>query len=214
MEAEKTMKITWLGHSCFQVESDGYAVVFDPYEDGYVPGLRPLRVKGNLVLCSHNHGDHNAVQTVDLLPVEGCPFTVKEIPTFHDDQGGTLRGENRIHILDNGSLRIAHLGDLGCDLDPEQEKALLDLDAVMIPVGGFYTIDAVQAKHLVDRIRPRVVIPMHYRSERFGFDVLGTLEDFTEQCELVAEYPGDSLELTKETRSHIAVLKLPDEGSR
>ena len=55
---------------------------------------------------------------------------------------------------------------------------------------------------------------MHYRSERFGFDVLGTLEDFTEQCELVAEYPGDSLELTKETRSHIAVLKLPDEGSR
>lgn len=212
MEAERAMKITWRGHSCFQVESEGYVVVLDPYEDGYVPGLGPLRVKGNLVLCSHNHGDHNAVRTVDRMPADKSPFTVTEILSFHDDQGGALRGENRIHILDNGSLRIAHLGDLGCDLNPEQEKALRDLDALMIPVGGFYTIDAVQARHIVDRIRPRVVIPMHYRSGRFGFDVLGTLDDFTGQCEVVVEYPGDCLELTKDTRPHVAVLNLPDEG--
>lgn len=208
MNHEKAMRITWRGHSCFEVESEGYVIVLDPYEDGYVPGLKPLRLNASQVLCSHGHGDHNAVQVVTVTPQEHSPFTVTAVASCHDDQGGAQRGPNTIHILDNGSLRIAHLGDLGCVLNEEQEKALTGLDAVMIPVGGFYTIDARQAKEIVDRIRPRVVIPMHYRSEAFGFDVLGTLDDFTGQCEVVVEYPGDTLELTEETEPHVAVLGL------
>ena len=78
----------------------------------------------------------------------------------------------------------------------------------MIPIGGFYTIDANQAKALIDQIQPRVTIPMHYRSEHFGYDVLGTLEDFTKLCDCVVEYPGNSIELNEEMLQQTAVLKL------
>ena len=110
--------------------------------------------------------------------------------------------------MDDGSVRAAHLGDLGCGLTAEQKEQLKGLDALMIPVGGFYTIDAVRAKAIVDELQPKVVIPMHYRSEAFGYDVLGTVDDFTELFELVVEYPGNALEVTEETVPHTAVLVL------
>ena len=110
--------------------------------------------------------------------------------------------------MDDGSVRAAHLGDLGCGLTAEQKEQLKGLDALMIPVGGFYTIDAVQAKAIVDELQSKVVIPMHYRSEAFGYDVLGTVDDFTELFELVVEYPGNALEVTEETAPHTAVLVL------
>lgn len=202
-----SMRITWLGHSCFKVESQGYAVIFDPYEDGRVPGFKPLRETADLVLCSHEHGDHNFRAGIELTDHGPLPFQVTEIAAFHDDHHGELRGSNTIRILDDGCLKIAHLGDLGCGLNEDQAAQLEGLDAVMIPVGGFYTIDAAQARKLVERIHPRVAIPMHYRSETFGYDVLGTLDAFTDQCDLVVEYPGNGLELTKETEPHTAVLK-------
>ena len=135
------------------------------------------------------------------------PFTVTEIHTWHDEAQGTKRGTNCIRIFDDGSYRVAHLGDLGCELEPEQTEQLKGLDAVMIPVGGFYTIDAAQAKALIDQIQPRVTIPMHYRGESFGYDVLGTLEDFTALCDCVVEYPGNSIELNEEMLQQVAVVK-------
>jgi len=119
-----------------------------------------------------------------------------------------LRGLNKIHILDDGVFKCAHLGDLGCELTAEEIEELRGLDLLMIPIGGFYTIDAAQAKKLVDRIQPKVVIPMHYRGEGFGFDVLATVDAYTDQCELVVEYPNHMLELSKETEPHTAVLQL------
>lgn len=208
MAAESSMKITWLGHACFKVESGEYAVVIDPYEDNYVAGLGKIRETADKVLCTHGHRDHNYVEAVTLQEKWGRPFEVTAIPTWHDDKQGALRGENTMYILDNGSLRVAHLGDLGCDLTEEQEKQLGGLDAVMIPVGGYYTIDARQAKQVVDRIRPRVVIPMHYRGGDFGYDVLGTLDEFTDLCDVVVEYPGNELEIFADTEPHVAVLKV------
>ena len=122
---------------------------------------------------------------------------------------GTKRGNNCIRIFDDGTYRVAHLGDLGCELEPDQIEQLKGLDAVMIPIGGFYTIDARQAKALIDQIQPRVTIPMHYRGEGFGYDVIGTLEAFTALCDCVVEYPGNSLELNGEMLQQTAVLKLP-----
>lgn len=207
MANNEIMKITWLGHSCFKVETRGYAVVIDPYEDGYVPGLKPLRETANHVLCSHKHGDHNYRAAVRVVENGPSPFRITAVLTYHDDRQGELRGSNTIHILDDGSLRVAHLGDLGCELSDEQAGLLTGLDAVMIPVGGCYTIDARQAKDLVDRIRPKVVIPMHYRGERFGFDVLADVGAFTDLCDVVVEYPDCFLELTEETEPHTAVLR-------
>ena len=103
---------------------------------------------------------------------------------------------------------MAHLGDLGCTLEPEQMEKLKGLDALMIPVGGFYTIDAKQAKALVDQLQPRVTIPMHYRGDGFGYEVTGPLEDYLALCrdQNVVRYPGNTLELTPDTPAQTAVL--------
>lgn len=201
------VKITWLGHSCFKVESKGYVVIFDPYENGYVPGVRLNRQIADLVLCSHEHGDHNARSMVDIREGKPSPFQVQTVFTYHDDKKGALRGENLIHILDDGIFRIAHAGDLGCDLLPEQKETLKGLDVLMIPVGGYYTIDARQAKKIVDVIKPRIVIPMHYKGEKFGFDVLAFLEDYTNLCDDVMYYDGNTLELTTDLPGQTAILK-------
>ena len=184
------MIIVWHGHACFTLASEQGPLAIDPFVDHYVPGLSPLKLTAEQVLCSHSHGDHGAAQ---LVPLSGrpTPFEVETLDTFHDPEQGTLRGKNTVHILSAEGLRVAHLGDLGCMPTPEQVETLKGLDAVLIPVGGFYTIDAAQAKALVDDINPRVVVPMHYRSDSFGFDVLGTVEDYAALCdEMLARMEG------------------------
>ena len=170
------MKLTLLGHSCFAVESGGYRVVLDPY---YVESYPPLHTSANEVLCSHHHRDHDSVEAAELTPRWGSPFTVETVQAFHDDQGGALRGTNTIHVLAAEGLRVVHLGDLGHELSGEQLAPLRGCDTLLIPVGGFYTIDAETAKRVADAIAPRVIVPMHYRGEGFGFDELGTLDAFT-----------------------------------
>ena len=201
------MKITYLGHSCFRVESQGWAIVLDPYGADSVPGYRPVQETADQGLCSHGHRDHGAVEQVTLRQGGASPFTVEALDAWHDDQQGALRGPDTIHILDDGQCRVAHLGDLGCALTPEQKDKLRGLTALMIPVGGYYTIDAAQASALADELSPAVVIPMHYRGEGFGYDVIGPLEDFTALRSGVREHPGSVLELGPETPRQTAVLK-------
>lgn len=205
------MKITWIGHSCFKIEKDGYSIILDPYEDGSVPGLAPVREQANMVLCSHEHGDHNARHTVKVTEAEGFPFTVTEIRTWHDDEKGAKRGSNIIHIISDGSMRIAHFGDLGCEPDAGQMEQLLGLDAALIPVGGFYTINGVQAAKLIKGLQPGLVIPMHYRDDEkgVGFGVIGTVEQFTDQQEDVSAIPASQLELvaSKDMPGKVFVLQ-------
>ena len=172
------MTITYLGHSCFKVESRGYVVVLDPYEEGSVPGYGPVREEADAVLCSHGHRDHGAVGCVALRQGEVSPFAVETIHTWHDDRQGVLRGPDTIHILDDGQCRVAHLGDLGCELTPEQKEKLKGLTALLIPVGGYYTVDAVTAKGICDALKPRTVVPMHYRFGSYGFANIGTADAF------------------------------------
>ena len=196
------MTITWIGHSCFKIESNGFTLILDPYEDGYVPGLKPLRETADMVLCSHDHGDHNAKDLVEIKEGKNCPFTITTIDTFHDEVQGAKRGPDKIHIIDDGNVRIAHLGDLGCELEDEQIQQLKDLDVCMIPVGGYYTIDGKQAAELVHLIQPKIVIPMHYRNDKagFGFDVISTVEDFAECMDSV----------TRLDQSFVSMDDLPD----
>lgn len=200
------MTLTYLGHSCFLVESQGYGIVLDPYEPGSVPGYAPVQAQADQVLCSHEHRDHHGVDQVTLRQGAASPFQITTISTWHDDQQGALRGPNTIHILDDGQCRIAHLGDLGCELTGAQKEQLKGLTALLIPVGGFYTIDAAQAKALAEELQPQVVIPMHYRGEGFGYDVIGPLKDFTSLWDHVTEYPGSKLELTPQFPWQVAVL--------
>lgn len=178
------MKITWIGHSCFKIESKGCSIILDPYADGSVPGYKPIRERVNAVFCSHGHGDHNGVSCVEIIPDAEFPFTVTTVETYHDDQMGKLRGKNIIHIIDDGECRIAHLGDIGCSLNEEQIRILSDLDAVMIPVGGYYTINAVQAEEMIEQIKPKMVLPMHYRDTKedivYGYDEIEGISKFLE----------------------------------
>lgn len=201
------MKITWLGHSCFAIESHGYRIVLDPYQDGSVPGLAPVRIEADRVLCSHGHSDHCGTECVSLRQGASSPFAVETIDTWHDDKNGAKRGPNTIHILDDGQFRIAHLGDLGCELTPAQKDRLRSLSALLIPVGGFFTINAAQAKELAGELMPAVVIPMHYRGKGFGFPVIGKVERFTKLCGNAVFYSGSELELAPQTGGQTAVLK-------
>ncbi len=200
--------ITWLGHACFKLETQGYSIVLDPYSDGFPPGFSPLRVTANRVLCSHMHGDHGNVGAVTLAGEDApCPFSIKTVSCLHDDAGGTKRGMNLIHVLEAGGLKIAHFGDIGCALDGGQLAEIGRPDAAMIPVGGYYTIGAAEAKALADQLGARVVIPMHYRSSSFGFTNIGELSEFTALCEDAVEYEGNSIELDENTASQTAVLR-------
>ena len=93
------MKITWIGHSCFKIEEGGHSIVIDPYDDNYVPGLKPVRESAQVVLASHEHGDHNARNRVTLVPGGEGPFTITKIETYHDPEKGALRGRNTIHVI-------------------------------------------------------------------------------------------------------------------
>ena len=169
------MKIEWFGHSCFRINE---SLVIDPYQDGSVPGLPNLRVSANKVICSHQHADHNGADCVKIVPGDDSAFAITEIPSWHDNQQGALRGPNTIFVIKCENLRVAHLGDLGCKLDDTQKRQLQNLDILMIPVGGFFTIDADQAASIAKELKPKCIIPMHFRGDGFGYDVLGTVDLF------------------------------------
>lgn len=202
------MKLIWNGHSCFTVETAQGTLVLDPYADHYVTGLGALKLEADGVLCSHDHRDHGAEEVVRRSG-KPCGIQVEKINTFHDEVGGAKRGVNVIHILSAEGMRAVHCGDLGCELTPEQLDKLRGADVLLVPVGGFYTIDAAQAKQLVDEVRPRVVIPMHYRGDGFGYEVLARVEDYLALCDDVVCYESNVLELTKDTPAQTAVLTYP-----
>lgn len=171
--------LTWYGHSCFKLDFDGITgVVFDPYDKGSVPGVEmPDGVCADEALSSHDHKDHNALDRVSLtgrLPA----YDIKVIYSYHDDCRGTKRGTNKIHIIEMDGFRAAHFGDLGCTLTDAQLELLQGLDLALLPVGGHFTIDPAQAKALMDAIKPRVTVPMHYRRGDMGYDLIAELDDF------------------------------------
>ena len=205
------IKITWLGHSCFAVEKDDYRIIFDPYEDGAVPGLPALKEEADKVLCSHGHGDHGAAEVISIrkdADKKVCPFTIEEIHSFHDDAKGTKRGPNTIFILSDGEYRIAHMGDIGCFPTPEQMEKLKDLTVMLVPVGGFYTMEPGDIHRLVNELEPQIVVPMHYRSDKFGYDVIAELSKYTDACDDVVIYDGPDLMLPEDGFQQTAVLGL------
>ena len=128
------MTITWLGHSCFMLECSGFRVLLDPYHE--VQGLPDISVEADAVYCSHDHFDHGWTENIRLTANKENPFTVKEIQSFHDDQGGALRGRNMIRTFTAEGLTVAHLGDLGHQLSAAQLAEIGHCDVILIPVGG------------------------------------------------------------------------------
>lgn len=174
------MTITYIGHACFLIEDNaGHTIVTDPYKRGSVPGLAYHDLVADEVICSHNHYDHDDFDGVGSPEnVWSGKFDVETIRTFHDDVQGAARGRNNISILNIDGKRVVHMGDIGCELTESQVDRLRNCDVLMIPVGGFYTINARQAFAMVKAVDPRVVIPMHYRGKTFGYDEIATVDEF------------------------------------
>lgn len=200
------VNITYLGHACFRLEYGGQSIVLDPYSDDCVPGLGALRTRANYVYCSHGHSDHNFEEAVDLEPCGASDFTVEEFTVDHDPEGGALRGKSTVRVFTFGGIRVAHLGDLGRPLSLQEMDRLRNLDCLMLPVGGFYTIDPVIAKSIADELRPRVVIPMHYRTDCAGYDNIAHIDEFTKLFGSV-ERLGSSLMLDESTPAQVAVMQ-------
>lgn len=205
------MTITYWGHSCFCLEQDGYTLVLDPFTQ--IPGLSDTAGAADAVLCSHGHFDHNYTDLLQLSGRQDSPFALRTVDVFHDDQGGALRGPNRIHVLTAGGITAAHLGDLGHQLTAEQAAAIGPVDALLIPVGGTYTVDSAGAEAVVEQLRPRVVIPMHYRMGEIGLPVLEPVENFLRlrPAGEVQRYDREgisSLTITADTPAQTAVLAI------
>lgn len=200
------IELTWLGHSCFRVECAMNKLILDPFAPGSVPGLRDITEEADGVLCTHEHHDHNYREGVRLTPGERG-MEVHAYPSFHDDCQGAKRGPNKIFVLGDSSVRVAHMGDIGCMPSPEVVEALRGVDAMLIPVGGYYTVGPREAMEIVKAIEPRVVIPMHYRSPDFGFDVLGPVEDFLALCESWRKAEGNYIEINPDTEPGAVVLQ-------
>lgn len=206
------VKLTWHGHSCFTLEEDGYAIVLDPYADGYVPGFGPLRLEADQVLCSHGHSDHNAAQCVKIrkdAKSKKNPFAVTEIRSFHDDARGTKRGENVIRVFDDGEYRIAHMGDIGCEPTAEQKELLKGMDVMLMPVGGFFTMEPADVRALAKELAPRMLVTMHYRGKGFGYDAIAPVETYAALCDDVIRLDKNTLSLPEDLAEGTLILRVP-----
>ncbi len=171
------MKITYFGHSCFKIEENGFSLVIDPFKD--VPGYQNVKTTADMVLCSHEHFDHNAVSGVKFRPSgKDNPFEITMMQTYHDEEKGQKRGNNIVHIITCAKQKIVHLGDLGHLLNQKQLEFVKNCDLLLVPIGGTYTIDKEQAWQTIKDISPRVAVPMHYRNGNFGFENISTIAEF------------------------------------
>ncbi len=180
------MKIKWLGHACFLITSrDGLRVITDPYAVGGGINYSPIKETADVVVVSHDHGDHSNVSTVQGKPevvkgsgtktAKGIQF--KGIASCHDASQGTQRGLNTVFCFAIDNMKLCHLGDLGHVLDPEQINEIGAVDILFAPVGGFFTIDASVASQVCDQLKPKVIIPMHFKTPKCDYPIAG-VEDF------------------------------------
>ncbi len=205
------MKIKWLGHSSFIVESrDGTRIITDPFEagsyDGAV-GYDPIQDRADVVTISHDHADHNAVDTVDGEPevVRGAEersvsgIGIRGINTYHDENRGQDRGRNTIFVMEVDGIKVAHLGDLGHLLSAEEIRKLGQIDVLLAPVGGYYTIGPEEAKKVAEGLGAKIIIPMHYKTDALGFpiqpvdDFLRLMDDVERANSTTVEIDSDAL---------------------
>lgn len=202
------MLILHHGHSEFLLETaEGFRILTDPF-DAHV-GYPMKRVPCDAVTISHGHGDHCFVEKAEgsfvVADAAGVTHlssnvTALGIPCFHDECAGQKRGKNLIFVIEAEGLRIAHLGDLGT-WDHALIEQIGHVDILLIPVGGFYTIDAASAAALCKQLQPRIVIPMHYKTEVNADWPIAPITDFLQAMDAQNAPRMPLVRITKEDLS-------------
>ena len=165
------MEIIWSGHSCFSIKDKGKIIVTDPY--GPELGYSPLKLSADIVTVSHFHPGHNFVEGVDNNPrqittpgeYEIGGLFITGIATFHDNENGEVRGKNTVFLMELGNVMLCHLGDLGHRLTPQLLEEIGAVDVLFLPVGEGSTFSVNLAAETVRALEPRIVIPMHYKTQ-------------------------------------------------
>ena len=204
------MKIKWLGHAAFMISSDkGIKIITDPYAPDERLSYGEITEPADIVTVSHGHFDHSNVVAVSGNPeivkkaseVKGIKFS--SVLVSHDDAQGKERGSNTIFCFEVDGIKICHLGDLGHELTETQIARVGEVDVLLIPVGGFYTIDAAAATLICSQIKPNIIIPMHFKNSKCDFPI-STVNEFlqgkpnvkqldTSEVEFQArEFPGNT----------------------
>jgi L-ascorbate metabolism protein UlaG (beta-lactamase superfamily) len=212
------MEITWLGHSCFRFKGKQTTIITDPFPPqlGYSLG----KAAADIVSVSHNHPNHCYTDGIGGNPkvITGPgEYEIKGVmtlglQTYHDDEHGTRRGKNTVFLFEIDELYICHLGDLGHALTSEQSAKLNMADIVLVPAGGGTTIDAAQAAHLVRALEPKIVIPMHYKTDLFT-QTLAPVDGFLKEMPVKEAVPQPKLVVSKNTLPplfQVVVLAYPE----
>ncbi len=203
-----SVKIKYVGHACFKLSYEGTDIIIDPYMDGMVPGLNDMREEADFAFCSHGHDDHSYLAAVALSGEDSANFGLGELDVPHDDAEGNKRGWNTIRVFSFGSLRVAHMGDIGRALSAEEAEVLRGVDCMLLPVGGFFTVGPGEAKTIVEQTQPKVVIPMHFSGRGYGFEQIGPAKAFVDiMGEENVRYGGAEFTLTPDTPAQIRVMR-------
>jgi len=198
------LQIRWHGHSCFEITNDK-TLVTDPH-DGKSIGIPAPNVQGDIILVSHDHYDHNCVKNVEKngskVVLDGRKRTIDDIEisgvdSFHDEEQGAKRGNNIMYKIEVDGLKFCHLGDLGHDLDEETVEKIGDVDVLFVPIGGTFTVDEKQAWDVIKKIKPKIVVPMHYKIGGLSLPIAG-IDAFLEQNPYKLLHVGNEIEIDKE----------------
>ncbi len=201
------MKIKFLGHASFLITSDkGIKVITDPYKPGCFGGgikYNPITEEADIVTISHEHDDHNEtnikgnpsyVRGAGKKDVKGV--TITGVDVYHDESSGKERGSNTIFNMLIDDLNVVHLGDLGHGLPSSEAGKIGKVDVLLVPVGGYFTIDAEVAETVINTLQPKVVIPMHFKTDKCGFPI-APVDEFIKNKE-VKRVDGE-VEIKKDT---------------
>jgi len=228
--------VEWYGHSCFLLTlGNGAKILLDPFDTTRMPYMLPDGPV-DVILSTHDHFDHNAVDAVladyilrasgsdntffgrkkgaeftgeatIMLDLKGQMVSFETVPSYHDDRQGSLRGVNGILLITVDDMVLAHLGDLGHTLTEDQIEAIKPLDVLMIPVGGYYTIDAAGAREIVDQFAPVTVIPMHYKTEVMDAAwPIATLDEFLKDFTFIKREAGSVVVLDKDELPVVSMM--------
>jgi L-ascorbate metabolism protein UlaG (beta-lactamase superfamily) len=201
------MKIKYLAHASFLITSqDNTRIITDPYTVGQGISYGAINEPADIVTVTHSHGDHSNSKSVKGNPViiqEPGAQTVKGIkikgtPVFHDEAQGSKRGKNTMFCFEIDGMNLCHVGDLGHQLSPSQISEIGKVDILLIPVGGFFTIDSSGASAVVKSIQPRVVIPMHYKTPKAEYPI-APVDDFLKDKKNVKRSVSSEAEFTRAT---------------
>lgn len=215
------VRVRWLGHACFMLKGSKKSVMFDPFKG---IGLPEPDIKVDVVLCSHSHADHNNVAPVrhdKSLILEGFVGTkqvnslsVKGVATFHDDERGSKRGKNSVYVVKLDEVVFCHLGDLGEELSEPQLSEIGSVHVLFVPVGGFYTIGPEEATRVIESIKPRIAVPMHYKIPGMSprLSSLGTVEEFLGGADNVQRLDGADFEISEKDLPRATSIIVPKFG--